>query len=317
MDLSSTGTVLMERDREILRIHIDPTSKSLFWAELVKPVKPDKWWEIHSSDLDGNNVKLVISLKDEPVALGFISNRLFWTNSLKETLGSCEKETGNNLRTHKLRNLNTNSPGFLILNPHSHMQAEKHPCTTAAGALCSHICVPTAAGYMRCLCPFGYKLQSDGWNCGTCLLDRDSISPILLFYMVNYWFSSQSVWTPGSVIRPNGDWPGVLGLPIQAPVQEIVRTALEMSFLALRNVLLLESYVMGSSIVSTVLMRARVMNIHLTIPFHQRMQWSSIQIHTFGFRLQRGLSRYQRVLTLMRQNSKGPNLFLPARAVLG
>ena len=157
----TSGTLIIPRERDVLDMTIDTTSKLLFWLEMVLF---ELHWEIYNSDFDGNNMKLTIKLRNEPHAFQVWGNHLFWTTVGQESVISCEKTTANNLMTHGLSQLNLEKPNFLIVSPMTGVEERQHPCT--AGGLCSHICIPTAVGYMRCICPVGYRLLPDGWTCG-------------------------------------------------------------------------------------------------------------------------------------------------------
>lgn len=123
-------------------------------------------WEILRSDIDGKNVRKVIGLQEEPVRIHVVGDRLFWTSSSGNRVTSCHKETLNNLMTHELPNLSEDREDLIIVSPDplSAQSGRRHPCR--AGRLCSHVCAPTPAGYMRCLCPPTHNISSNGWTCG-------------------------------------------------------------------------------------------------------------------------------------------------------
>ena len=167
----SNRTLILRRHmvgRVVIDLQVDPISRLLFRAEQVKLFPGKQIWEIIHSDLDGNNENLTVALQKRPIRIRIAGNRLFWISADDMSVSSCHKQTADGLTAEKLPDLDTSVTDFLVITPNSSTQeTESDPCTT--GALCSHICVPTPAGYMRCLCPHDYKLQSDGWNCGNYL----------------------------------------------------------------------------------------------------------------------------------------------------
>ena len=143
---------------------MDHASRLLFWVENTTPFSGEELWEVLHSDLAGKLVSRTIQLRRQPLGIQVAGNTLFWTTSGANRIMSCEKVTGNNLIKHQLRDFNAKATSFLIIQPPSYYQVGKNACAT--GGLCSHMCIPTPAGYMKCLCPRGCKLLPDGWNCG-------------------------------------------------------------------------------------------------------------------------------------------------------
>ena len=169
--MSNRGLIIM--DRRVTLLTIDHSSQSIFWVE-----RPIEFWtrdlyEIYRSDLDGQSVRLAIRLKNDPHQIRVAGNRLFWMDSASwhsgsgNTMFSCDKDTGDNLMAHELQGLDARRE-FVVISPASEVPSGDDPCIP--GALCSHMCVSTPAGYLRCLCPTGFQLMSDGWNCGKGLL---------------------------------------------------------------------------------------------------------------------------------------------------
>ena len=146
-----------------LDLIIDHTAGLLFWVECEWLFRADRLWEIFRSDLDGKDVKSTVRLQRKPIRIQVLGNWIFWTSVGDNGVTSCDKETANNLMLHTLSDFNATQSDLLVLIPTSSIKTYRHPC---AGSLCSHLCVPTSVGYMRCFCPNGYELMSDGWTCG-------------------------------------------------------------------------------------------------------------------------------------------------------
>lgn len=153
-----------------LDLVVDHASRFLFWVEPTDLIpKEQNSWEILRSNMDGGNVTKVIRLREKPTRIHIVGDRLFWTRTGDTFVTGCDKETGNNLKAHDWHHSSESADHLIIVSskPLSD-RPERHPCSFSQ--LCSHICVPTPAGYMRCLCPPGYRLMPDGWTCGLKLI---------------------------------------------------------------------------------------------------------------------------------------------------
>ena len=148
-------------------VTVDYSSRLLFWtASWSNPFLTRGWrfWGIYFSDMHGQNVKVAFLGEGQGLDAILVSgNRLFWANKYDKTLSSCDKETGNNFVRHEMRDWDWKTEHLGIDSPTSAIPEGKYPCSK--GALCSHICVSTTSGYMRCLCPDGHQLLPDGWTC--------------------------------------------------------------------------------------------------------------------------------------------------------
>ena len=151
---------------------LDHASKLLFW--LI-----DKYWdfgvahEIFHSDLHGKNVRSTMRVGKRLQRIRVAGNRLWMMlESREKKILSCDKETGDNLKAHELGfglpEQYEKAGDFVIISEPPVDGTGRDAC--ARHGLCSHMCTPTPSGYMRCLCPTGYKLLSDGWTCGKQLL---------------------------------------------------------------------------------------------------------------------------------------------------
>ena len=145
-------------------ITVDHSSRLLFWTVREDPPGTGSFSGIYFSDINGQSVRLAIGLKMFPSMIQVAGNRLYWVTTDDKVLRSCEKVTGNNLITHELHNWDGSVKRLLVISGGSDIQTGRFPCSEEA--LCSHICVPTPTGYMRCFCPHGYQLLPDGWTCG-------------------------------------------------------------------------------------------------------------------------------------------------------
>lgn len=153
----------------------DPSSQLLFWVEsrfVGGSSSETLVYDIVHGSVDGKSRSRTIGLTHPPIQLRVAGSRLFWLHTKsfpsRGAVISCEKLNGSHLRRHKLNGQEGNiSVDFLIIPAVSSEVDAKggdHICNPAA--LCSHICVPSVTGYMRCLCPWGYRLKPDGWTCG-------------------------------------------------------------------------------------------------------------------------------------------------------
>ena len=121
---------------------------------------------------ESNFHTLLISLSDLPQEIKVVDGYVFWSSwsPSKNTwsIFSCEKGSGNRLEQHVSTKVDPRGPtvtfDVLFQNPeHSNI---------CSGGLCSHICIPSIAGYIQCACPVGFRLRSDGWTCGIYLFIR-------------------------------------------------------------------------------------------------------------------------------------------------
>ena len=162
----SEGTLIIPSKTPKL-VTIDHSSQLLFWVERAGHFTSGYSYQIFHSDLNGKGMRLTISLRSMPYKLGMAGSRVLWTTMGHNTVSSCERGTANNLMTHELSGMNPAKPDFVTVSPISYVQGDPDPCTP--GALCSHMCIPTPSGYMRCLCPHGHQLMPNNWTCGESL----------------------------------------------------------------------------------------------------------------------------------------------------
>ena len=155
---------------------IDHSTQLLFWLERKAAVRPwgrMEYYAIFHCQLNGKGIKRTTVLSHPPSRLRLAGSKLFWldkTSFLQNVLVSCDKRNGSNLQAHALYGAQASVVDFLILEPttttvSSGTQSEYYD-RCIPDALCSHMCVPSATGYMRCFCPLQYELGADGWTCG-------------------------------------------------------------------------------------------------------------------------------------------------------
>ena len=173
--MDGSGLKVIVQDTYVYALAVDQHSASLYWAHKVyeevvegRPVSPQL--KIYKSDLDGKKVKRVIVADyNHLLGLSVSGDWLYWWDTMNKSqirLFSCNKKNANDLSLHEVQVAPSGTPDvdrlhlFLL---HAHPPKPKGPCNDQ---LCSHICVPSPNGYMRCLCPPGFSLMSNGWSCG-------------------------------------------------------------------------------------------------------------------------------------------------------
>ena len=117
------------------------------------------------SGLNGENTQRLMMMEHthDVLGLSIVGSWIYWWEELDSNqlrLFKCNARNGNDIGFQDIIIEQHNR--FLFL-PHSLPTKSKGPCI---GQLCSHICVPSPNGYMRCLCPTGYALKPNGWSCG-------------------------------------------------------------------------------------------------------------------------------------------------------
>ena len=128
-------------------------SRQLFWVVQLSSPETGDFWGTNYSDMEGKNVKFSISVLKPPILIHPAGNKLYWISWQDKVLRCCEKETGNNLMSYTFEDWDSKVQHFIIIDRDATIHVGRNPCEKA---LCSHICVPTPAGYMKCLCPDGY-----------------------------------------------------------------------------------------------------------------------------------------------------------------
>ena len=165
--IDGSGPVLLGYIGNASLLALDESSQLLFFVETVNLFGRERVWDICYYIVEESKRKCTIRLLTRPIRIRVVGNRVFWVSVGDRVVKSCDKVTANNLMTHDVGVLNGNITDFLIISPTASKNNSRiNTDICASGALCSHICVPTPAGYLRCLCPQGYTLMSDGWNCG-------------------------------------------------------------------------------------------------------------------------------------------------------
>ena len=170
MDGSDWRVIVQDLDVDALTV--DQHGASLYWIQEARneasTSRSGKLMEIMSSDLNGENVRRVVTMdKQNVLGLSVVGDWIYWWVTLDSTqvrIYKCNKENANGLDLNDIHieQKNTGADPFLFVLP-SHPEKHQGPCT---GQLCSDICVPSTTGYFRCLCPAGFTLMSDGWTCG-------------------------------------------------------------------------------------------------------------------------------------------------------
>ena len=154
-------------------ITVDQDSASLYWALGVSISESNTLFMIMCSDLNGKKVRKVVVTERDSNLLGLrvVGDWLYWWDSTHSRshvrLHMCNKRSGNDLAKYVTKNAQKGVsewevPFLYLILPHP--PKSKSPCSS--GKLCSHVCSLTPNRYMRCLCPVGYTLLPDGWNCG-------------------------------------------------------------------------------------------------------------------------------------------------------
>ena len=162
MDGSERALIIQSKFPKLLTV--DHSSRLLFWVERLGHFSTGYSYQIRHSDLDGEGIKLTISLPNLPYKLALAGSRVFWTTAGYSTLSSCERDTANDFVQYKLSGMNSFKPNFLMVSTSSGIHsAGNDPCIP--DALCSHMCIPSPTGYMRCLCPQGHTLMPNNWTC--------------------------------------------------------------------------------------------------------------------------------------------------------
>ena len=108
----------------------------------------------------------LIRLVDMPEQIKATDGFVFWSSwsvsTKKWSIFSCEQRSGNGFELLESR---PNVPWGRIVHFDVMSKYPDHR-NICGGGICSHICIPTTAGYMRCACPEGFQVRSDGWTCG-------------------------------------------------------------------------------------------------------------------------------------------------------
>ena len=159
----SAGSLLIPKVH-LSSLTLDHASELLFW---LGPGFGTREIGLFYSDLNGNNVRQNDRLGSANGRIRVAGNRVWITSFsyrylLQRRILSCDKETGDNVKTLELGKEPVTD--FSIPISAAQVQTGKDVCIL--GSLCSHMCIPTPSGYMRCLCPTGYGLMEDGWTCG-------------------------------------------------------------------------------------------------------------------------------------------------------
>lgn len=174
MDGTVSEAIVTDRESGFGSLTIDHYSDLLFWLQWPEfnPYRP----RIMSSDPDGQKIRLLIELYQWPEQLRVDRQRICWIQDIsnsswkKKVAFCCDKVTAVHLTEHQIPglqswvNLDEDIIQKLITQNSSIEVTQLLPCKDER--LFSHLCVPTPANYMRCLCPTGFQLLSDGWTCG-------------------------------------------------------------------------------------------------------------------------------------------------------
>ena len=156
LETSMTGTA-------VIALHVDQGSNSLYWVSTTRSIRGSSSFQIFYATLGSQNPQVLIRLADYVKQLRTAGNRVFWLSSASRQLFSCRKVSADGFKRHEFRRGEAEMvDNFYETHAGNQPTMMAYPC---AGNLCSHICVPTPTGYMRCLCPAGLELLSNGKTC--------------------------------------------------------------------------------------------------------------------------------------------------------
>ncbi|XP_068084350.1 prolow-density lipoprotein receptor-related protein 1 [Anabrus simplex] len=142
-------------------ITISFETNELFWADAREDF-------IAVSDLDGNNIKVVLSrashskvLPHHVFALAVFEDYVYWTDWETKSVSRCHKYNGSDAKSlivtiHRPMDIQ-------VLHPYRQKNLTHNPCENNGG--CSTLCLLAPDGKHRCACPENYVLAADGVTC--------------------------------------------------------------------------------------------------------------------------------------------------------
>ncbi|OWF40727.1 low-density lipoprotein receptor-related protein 4-like isoform X2 [Mizuhopecten yessoensis] len=154
MDGQNRVTVVKDRLGWPNGLVIDRPTARLIWADARMEV-------IESTDLHGQNRRVLVSKINHPYGLTVSGNHLYWTDWLKMAIFQADKDSGQN-QTIRRRNMSG------LMDIHA-VQLKRggngvvNKCGKNNGG-CSHLCLPNPRGF-SCACPTGLLMMENGKTC--------------------------------------------------------------------------------------------------------------------------------------------------------
>jgi len=133
-------------------IAVDESINRLYWADAERN-------SIESATIDGADRRLIVEDVHHPFGVAVFEDRLYWSDWNEYAVYSCNKFTGNNLRSVLVAHSRIN--GLSV--QHSLPNLNPTPCDDATAA-CSHLCIPMVNSYV-CKCPDDMELDFDDATC--------------------------------------------------------------------------------------------------------------------------------------------------------
>ncbi|XP_049859513.1 low-density lipoprotein receptor-related protein 4 [Schistocerca gregaria] len=143
-------------------------SEGLIWPNGLAIDRPENrlYWNdgklntIESSDLDGNDRRVIVSDVPHPYGLVIMGSHIYWTDWETEALHRADKLTGSG--NVKIRE---KLEGLMDIRSVQVDNVEENACGRANGG-CSHLCLRRPGGY-SCACPTGILLNEDHHTCNS------------------------------------------------------------------------------------------------------------------------------------------------------
>ncbi|XP_046609747.1 low-density lipoprotein receptor-related protein 2 isoform X1 [Neodiprion virginianus] len=162
MDGTSAFPIVSEAAYKVSGVAVDIIASRVYWCDSLLDY-------IETTDYMGNGRVMVLrgNHVPSPMRLTLFENRIFWTDSTKQSVMSVDKTQGNYSIQSIFKARDTK--GLKALHPLV-QTAVPNPCGNNNGG-CQHMCIVTAAGGResglgyRCACDIGWKLSKDLRNC--------------------------------------------------------------------------------------------------------------------------------------------------------
>ncbi|KAL0269017.1 UNVERIFIED_CONTAM: hypothetical protein PYX00_010764 [Menopon gallinae] len=153
MDGTDRRTLISEKLEWPNGLAVDHAAGRLYWNDGKRKI-------IESSDLQGQNRRMLVKDLPHPYGLVILGNYLYWTDWKTESIHKANKNNGNDSEV-----VLKGREGLMDIRLVQVKKVKENACGSENGG-CSHLCLKRPKGF-SCACPTGLSIRNDNKTCNS------------------------------------------------------------------------------------------------------------------------------------------------------